>query len=181
MALTGGTMQLTAGVRITGVTQNPQGTGSTAGIPDPTWSGGGNDNQVLSFGTATGLADIYCCAAWDIAASTALTLDVYTGTDFKDVLGGTAAFRKLKAIYVQIVNGTGDTSGVTIGNAASNANILWFGNVNDTWTIFDGGPPFIGGNTSGVTVDATHKNLKFANNSTTTLATVVIALVGSSV
>ncbi len=180
MALTGGTCSITASCSVSGVTKAPQGTATVAGIPSPGASASNGDTEVLAFGTATGLADIYCYAAFAINATTAVTFDLYTGTDFKNMMGDTAAFRKLKGIYVEVVDGTGDTAGVTIGGAASNGNILWFGNVNDTWTIFDGSPPFIGGNPAGVTVDATHCNLKIANNGAVSV-TVIVALAGSSV
>ncbi len=181
MALTGGTCSITASCSISGVTKAPQGTATVAGIPSPGATASNGDTEVLAFGTASGLADIYCYAAFAIPATTALTFDLFTaGTDFKNMMGDPAIFTKLKAIYVQIVDGTGDTAGVTIGGAASNANILWFGNVNDTWTIYDGGPPFIGGNPAGRTVDATHCNLKITNNAIVS-TTVIIALAGSSV
>ncbi len=181
MALTGGTCSITASCSVSGVTKAPQGTATVAGVPSPTWSGSNGDTEVLAFGTASGLADIYCYAAFSIALSSSSTFDLFTGSDFKNVMGDTAAFAKLKSIYVQVVDGTGGTAGVTIGGAASNANALWFGNQNDTWTIFDGGPPFIGGNPAGVTVDATHCNLKISNNSSSAAVTVIIALAGSSV
>jgi hypothetical protein len=181
MAATAGTMQLVAQVQISGVLKAPQGTGTVTTIPGPNWSGGGSDNQVLSFGTASGLADIFCCAPWTIAASGDLTFDLFTaGTDFPDVFGNAAIFAKIKAIYVQVKDGTGDASGVVIGNPGTNANALWFGNANDTWTISDGGPPFIGGSSAGVAVDNTHKVIKF-HNAGAVSATIIIALVGSTV
>lgn len=181
MALTALTSQLVAQIRISGVQKAPQGTATVSTVTGPEWSGGGSDNQVLSFGTSSGKADIACCAAWVIAASGTKSFDLLAGTDFLDVMGNTAAFAKLKSVYFQVVDGTGDTSGVVIGGAASNGNKMWFGNVNDTWTIADGSPPFIGGTPAGVTVDGTHKNILLTNGSASVAITVLIAFLGSSV
>ncbi len=180
MALTAGTWQLTAQCQISGVKKAPQGTATVASIPSPGWSGGGSDTQTLSYGTASGSSDIFCCAAWTIVGSGTKNFDLFTaGTDFPDVFGNAAIFAKLKSVFVEVVNGTGGAAGAIIGGAATNANKMWFGNQNDTWAVTDGGPPFIGGSPAGITVDATHKDILFTN-ATSTSITLLIALAGSS-
>ncbi len=68
-----------------------------------------------------------------------------------------------------------------IGNAASNANTLWFGGTTPTADVNPGGPAFMqGGNaTYKVTVDATHKNIKILNNHGTLAATYVLRVGGT--
>lgn len=180
-ALTAGTWQITAQVLISGAKIAPQGNAATITLAYPTVDEpGSGQQQDLTYGTASGKADILCAADLNVMAAGSITLDILTGTDLKNVFGGDAPIAKLKGIYISIVSGSDDTSGVTIGNAAANANILFFGNVNDTWTIFPSGPPFLGGKPAGVTIDGTHKNVKIANGGAVD-AVVRVMLAGSSV
>lgn len=161
MAISDLTFKVTAGV-VANATQLPQGSASTSTLQSIILTGGDANSSTTTYGTASGLGNLICCQDRTLSASSSETLDLYTGTDLKDMAGLTAAFRKLKVLVIWIVSG-GDTSGLTIGNAASNANTLWFDAATDTWTIYPGGPAFMGGQPAGKTVDATHKNIKIAN------------------
>jgi hypothetical protein len=62
---------------------------------------------------------------------------------------------------------TGSTNGVslTVGNPASNGTPLWFGAVTHTYTVKGiNAVPFVQGDPAGVTLDATHKNIKVLND-----------------
>lgn len=181
MPAVAGTMQLSAQARLIGVQINPQGTAATVRLAKPNCDETASAQINLSFGTDSGEGDIFCAGDFDLTAGGTVTWDLFTGTDFKDVFGQTAAFRKLKAFFVSIVTG-GDTAGVTIGDSSVAANKLglWFGAVTETWKIYPSGPPMIGGQPAGLTVDATHKNVKITNNGAVAV-TVRVFLGGSSV
>lgn len=177
MASAAGSLQLTAQAVIAGVTINPQGTAAVT-LSQPTAEANGTGEQTISFGTASGQGNLFLAGDFTLTAGASVTFDLFAGTDFKDLFGQTAAFAKLKAIFVGIITG-GDTAGVTIGNAASNQLGLWFGAVTQTWTIYPSGAPLVGGQPAGVTVDNTHKNLKILNAGAVGV-TVRVILVGSS-
>ncbi len=179
MALTAGTWNLTTQVKISNASIAAQGNASSNTLAVPSYGPTSADQQSLTFGTTSGKADIYCAVQNTLGAGANATYDILTGTDLKNVYGQTAAFAKLKGICVVIDSG-GDASGLTIGGAAANANALFFGAQNDTWTIYPSGPPFAGGNDAGVTVDATHCNIKLLNNSAVSI-TFTIYLAGTSV
>lgn len=179
-ALTAGTWQLTAAALIQGAKIAPQGTAATITLAYPTCDETGSDEQQLTYGTGSGEADVLCAADFAVTAGGSITLDLLTGTDLKNVFGGDAPIVKLKGVYIGVVSGSDDTSGVTVGNAAANCNQLFFGAQNDTWTIYPSGCPMIGGKPAGVTVDATNRNLKIANGGAAD-AVVRVMVAGSSV
>jgi hypothetical protein len=162
MALTAGTWFGSSQAKIQGASIAPQGNAVTSTLASPTVAESSAASDSLTFGTATGKADIYCAGQFTLAATTAQLFDLYVGTDLKDVQGGTAPFRKLRRFWVRILSG-GDSAGLRVGNPGSNGNKLWFGAATDTWTIFPDGPPFPGGSPAGVTVDATHKVVAVEN------------------
>jgi hypothetical protein len=179
MPVVAGTLTLLASATIAGAQTNPQGTAATVSLALPTAEAFGSGSETISFGTGSGQCDIYCAGDFTLNAGASVTWDLFTGTDFKDVFGQTAAFRKLKALFVGITSG-GDTAGVTVGNAASDVLELWFGAATSTWTIYPSGAPMIGGQPAGLTVDATNKNVKILNNGAVAV-TVRVILAGSSV
>ncbi len=176
--LTAGTLQISAQTNIAGAMIAAQGT-APATITSPSAGAVGTGQEQFDYGTASGQCDILCAADYLMTTGASLTLDIYTGTDLPNVFGGTAPFRKLKAVFLGVLSG-GDAAGVTIGNAASNGNALFFGAQNDTWTVFPGGVPLQGSSPAGVTVDATHKNVLIHNNSAVSV-TVRFILGGTSV
>lgn len=178
-ALTGGTWQASAAVRISGAAIAPQGNAASTTLTSPTTDANGSGQHNTSYGVGAAQADILCAGDFDIAPAGTLTLDIYTGTSLLNVFGGTAPVRKLKDIFFTITAG-GDAAGVTIGNSGVNAHALFFGDQTQTWTIFPSGPPLIGGSDAGVVVDATHKDIKLVNGGTVGV-TVRVMLAGTSV
>jgi hypothetical protein len=170
--MTGGTWNLFAAARVTGVklpTNQPAG-------PKLTLSD--RIGQTLAYGTGSGQADIICFQTRTLTAGATLTLDLYTGTDLKDLYGDTAALRKVKGLCVWVDSG-GDTSGVTVGAAATNIWPAFFGNSSDVWNVFPSGPPLVGGSPAGVAVGAATCNLKILNNGAVSVV-VGIAIAGTS-
>ncbi len=178
--LTAGTLQIVAQTSIAGAMIAAQGT-APATITSPTAGAVGTGQEQFDYGTASGQCDILCAADYLISTgmSATVALDIFTGTDFPNVFGGAAPFRKVKAVFLGVLSG-GDAAGVTIGGAASNGNALFFGAQNDTWTVFPGGVPLQGSSPAGVTVDATHKNILITNNGAVSV-TVRFMLGGTSV
>lgn len=171
--MTGGTWNLFTSLRVTGAlvpTNQPAG-------PKLTLSD--RIGQTLAYGTGSGQADIFCFQTRTISATTTLTLDLYTGTDLKDIFGNTAAMRKVKGICVWVDSG-GDASGVQVGGAASDTWMAFFANTSDKHKIFPSGPDYRGGSPAGVAVGAATKNLLIENLGAVAVV-VGIAVAGTSV
>lgn len=170
--MTGGTWNLSTAIRATGLlTPANQTKGPRISLAD-------RIGQTLSYGTTSGTCDIICFQTRSMLTTATLTLDLYTGTDFKDLYGDTAAFRKIKSIAVWVDSGA-DTAGVRVGGAASNAWIGFFANTSDKHLVFPSGPPYIGGSPAGIAVGASTCNLLLENLSAVT-AVVGIAIAGTS-
>lgn len=137
----------------------------------------GTPDQGLSYGTSSGQADIFVMRAITINATTATTYDLTSS--FADVFGDTAVFAKIRSIVVWINSG-GDSSGVRIGGAASNAWAANFADPSDMCVIYPSGPPWCAGSPAGITVDGTHKNLKIENLGAAAV-TLYVCIAGSSV
>jgi hypothetical protein len=177
MAMTTGSVQCGTTLRVSG-TYPPQGvTGELANHTIP--QSAGAEAATLTYGTSSGKVDLITCSDRTLTAGASGTYDLYTGTDLKDLDGLTCAFRKVKLIQVSIVSG-GDTAGVTVGGAASDQWVGFFGASGDTLTIYPSGPPFLGGQPAGSAVGTTTKNLKILNNGAVSV-TVRITIAGSSV
>lgn len=171
--MTGGSYSLSLSVNANGELLPPGslGTGKvsiSAGTPD----------QGLSYGTTSGKADIFVMRAITINATTASTIDLYTGTDWLDVFKDTAAFRKIKSIAIW-VNSGGDASGVRIGGAASNAWAANFADASDMALIYPSGPPWCAGSPAGIAVGNTTCNLKIENLGAAAV-TIYVAIAGTS-
>lgn len=154
-------------------------------VSDPSTSISPNNTFSLTYGTSSGEADIFCEGEFTIAASSSLTLNLYDGgTTTSDLVrlltGAAAALVTCKSLTIAVTSG-GDTSGVTVGAAASNIFAGFFGDTSDTVTIYPSGPALSLGCPAGVTVSSTAKNLKLTNNSTTDSVTVQVTAVGTSV
>lgn len=132
----------------------------------------------LTYGTASGQVDLVTCSQRTVNAASSATYDLYTGTDLKDLLGGTCAFRKVKYVLVTIESG-GDASGVVVGGAASDEWVGFFSAAGDKLKIFPGGPAFQAGSPAGVAVGAATKNLKIENAGAAAV-TVSIVVAGTS-
>ncbi len=178
-ALTAGGFKISGSTNIDGATIAPQGTVVTPTFPSPVVSPTDSIEFALTYGTGTGQADILCNGDYLLAISGTVTFDLYAN-GLPNSLGGAANFRKLKGVYVRVLSG-GDTSGVIVGNAGANPHGLYFGAVTQTWKLLPGGPPLTGGDGTGVTVDATHRNLLITNGSGAAAVTVRVFLAGTSV
>ena len=177
-ALTAGALQISTQAKLSGLQIAPQGTATNVTLPNPTAEATASGTAAFAFGTGSGQCSIYCTADYLLNASGTVTIDIYAN-GLPNALGGDANFRTLKACVFSIVTG-GDTAGVTIGNAASNAHALFFGTQTSTWTIYPGasGIPLSGSSAAGATVDATHRNIKITNNSSSVAVTVRVVLAG---
>ena len=159
--MTGGTFRTSVSA-VAVATKAPQGNGADDSLPDAKVSGSGSGQQSISFGTGSGRFDILVSQPRSLVAGASETLDLFTGTDLKNVFGETAPFRLVKDLMLYVVDG-GDSSGVKVGGASSNA---WFGfleSATDKVKFYPGGPPLVLGSPAGATVTSTTKNLKIEN------------------
>lgn len=177
MGLSAGSMQLVGSGKVTGTTPS-QGTAASGRPADPNTSATAAQALLLRFGIGSGQANVFCAYTTTLAAAESATYDLYTGTDIKDLFGGTAAFRILRGVEIAIVDG-GDTTGVRVGGAAANEFIGWFVSAGDQQDIYPSGAPYLAGSPAGKTVSSTVKNLKVENRSAVAV-TIRILLAGSS-
>ncbi len=104
-----------------------------------------------------------------IAASGSATIDL---TNLTDILQYTAVnLARFKGILFCLLSPTQDTtngtlaSSVTIGNAASNANLMFMNSTTPTFKLNNGDfIEYATGIAAGIVVDSTHKSLKILNN-----------------
>jgi hypothetical protein len=141
---------------------DPQGTAVTSTLADALFALTGSAEFALTYGTASGEINLLCGQDRTLNAATAETFDLYTGSDLKELNGGTAAFRKVKLLVVYVISG-GDTAGLVVGGAAADQWVGFFGDVTDKHKVFPSGPAYQGGSPAGVAVGATTKNLKVEN------------------
>lgn len=139
-------------------------------------------SQVLGFGTGEDTMSQIVLQTRSLGPGASETLDLYDGSTnvpaFVDILNDAATFRVIRGFAMWIDDG-GDDSGVTVGNAASNANTLWWGGTTPTQTIYPGGAPMAGGSDAGVAVTTSARNLKVLNNGAESV-TYTIAVAGST-
>lgn len=111
-------------------------------------------------------------ASLTVAPSATTTIDLSSLTS---LLGEAINFTKVLTI---VVTTTGNQ--ITVATGATNGLVWFFGGTSPTITIPTGGMfAFSEAATStGTTVDATHKTLKFTNNGATTNATVKVQILG---
>lgn len=182
MAMTNGNIQVSQSVQLSG-TFPPQGVVATVTplrntvIPQAV-----SAEMQLTYGTGSGKANLICCQDRDLdaagGATPDLTLDLYTGTDFKDLDGNTAAFRFVRYVGVFVVTG-GDATGIAVGGAASDAWGAFFADPTDISVTFPGGVPFEQGSPAGVAVGSKTKNFLVENLGAEDV-TVRIVIAGSS-
>jgi hypothetical protein len=135
----------------------------------------------LQYGTGSGQVNLICAQQRTLAASANEELNLFSGA-LTGVFGEATGFAKLKYLAVWLIANPGTAvtaSSITVGAASATQLILWFGNVNDTHTVFKNGPPYQGGDpVTGVTVDNTAKLVKVLNNDGVNAATYVIVAAG---
>lgn len=136
----------------------------------------------LTTGTGSGQMDGFVWTVRELAASASDTLDLYAGSSLFTPFGEVARFQTLKFVWVQqVANPDGSTDGVslTVGNPVSNGTPLWFGDVTHTYTVKGvSAVPFAQGDPAGVTLDATHKNIKVLNDSGSAKVNYALVLAG---
>lgn len=116
-------------------------------------AGAGTFNTAVTLGTWTK-------TAYTIAASGTVDIDLNDGS-LLDAFGDSVAYTSILRACFQFQTGN-LASSVRIGNAASNANQMWFGADAHTATIYSNGPALPLGGTA-VTVDASNKIVKLEN------------------
>jgi len=138
-------------------------------------------NQVLGFGTAASQCNQIVLMERSLGPGLSETLDLYDGSSNSppliDIVNANVALRTLRSATFWILDG-GDSAGVTVGNAASNAHPLWWGGTTPTQTIYPESGPLSGGQQVGVAVTATVRNVKVLNNGAVSV-TYLVALAGS--
>ncbi len=139
---------------------------------------GDGNVQSLAYGVGDSRFDIPVDVVRTIVASGTLTIDLFGGVDLLDRFGRGANFRKVKSLSIHVDDG-GDSNGVRIGGAGSNAWLANFGATTGTWDIFPDGPPMLIGSPAGITVSSTSKNLLLTNRSSTSAVNLVIRIAGS--
>lgn len=182
MAMTNGSLQTSQSVQLSG-TFPPQGVVASVNplrntvIPQAV-----SAEMQLTYGAGSGKVDLICCQDRDLTAAggltPSLTLDLYAGTDLKDLDGLAAAFRVVRFVGVYVVTG-GDAAGVRVGGAASDAWPAFFAAANDKELIFPGGVPSEHGSPAGVAVGSATKNL-LVENLGAAAVTVRVVVAGSS-
>jgi hypothetical protein len=177
MGLTGGTMNVATTVSVTGRLAST-GTAVDKSLAARTAAPAALAEAALAFGAGSGRIDVPCDGEYVLAAGASVTLNLYDGgvtdSDLTTVFGGAANLRLLKGLAVCITDG-GDAAGVTIGGAASNQWVGFFGASGDTLTIYPDGPAFAVGSPAGVAVGSSTKNLKILNNGAVEVRVAVFA------
>ena len=120
----------------------------------------------LAYGVGEDRYDIGVDVIRTIAVSGTLTIDLFGGVDLLDKFSRGANFRLIKSLWIGVESG-GDSNGVRIGAAVSDAWLANFGATTHTWDVFPDGPPWLIGSPAGLVVSATSKNLLLTNQSTT--------------
>jgi hypothetical protein len=141
----------------------------------------------LAAGTGSGLATKLVRVVRQLAGGASETLDLAAGTwsgggNLLDVFGAQAAFTTVRAIQVEKVpNPSGaNSTGMTVGAAASNPWVGWFGNGTAAAPLAAGGLPYAAGDAAGKTVTASSADkLKFVNSDPTNTLTYLLLLAGN--
>lgn len=182
MAMVDGYVRASTSVQVRGTWSPPGDTSASDPINPIEISQDAATQMSLTFGLTSGKCDLIVCQDRDLDAAGGsdpdLTFDLYTGTDLVDMDWETAAFRHVKYVAVFVVDG-GDTAGVAVGGAASDAWPAFFADDTDIALTFPGGVPFAQGSPAGVAVGAMTKNFKIENLGMVA-ATVRIVVAGTS-
>lgn len=184
MGFSAGTTSISTTVRLTGAVPAP-GNAPANTLSDPSTTVTATATQDLTYGTGEGETHVQCAGEFIIAAGASLTLNLYDGgTTTADlvrlVTGAAAALRRVRSLTFAVVSG-GSSSGVSVGGAASNEFIGFFGAAGDTVTIFPDGPALPLGSPAGVTVTSSAKNVKLENLSSTAAVVVRVTASGGEV
>lgn len=179
--MTSGSLGVSSGFQASGSTP-PQGNASVSTLNDTSISQAKGVQYLYEFGTTTGTINTLIVQERTIAASSSTTLNLFDGS-LIDILGATGGLQTVRFVQISIIKNPGTSvyaSSVTIGNAASNRQQLWFSTSTSTQTI-DYAVPFTQGDRTGKTVDASNCNLLIANDDAVNAATVRICIGGRHV
>lgn len=143
-------------------------------------SQGDTDTVTYTFGTGANQVNRIIDQVRTLNASSSEELNLFT-PGLADLNGEAAPLTKIKFIQVAIVaNGSGVyANSLTIGNAGTDPNQLWFGATNDTQTIGED-IPFIQGDANGKTIGAGTARVKIANNDPANVAWYRIVIGGNT-
>ncbi|AMV27371.1 hypothetical protein VT84_23430 [Gemmata sp. SH-PL17] len=146
-------------------------------VPVPSWADLTQGNNQVTFALAdldTAVWDDAYAAVLTIAAAGSTTIDLKS---FTNLAGEAVAFTKALAIVVKVA---GTTGVLKITPGASNG-LVWFAGSTDGLVVKAGESFTQAGDPTGngITVDATHKTLTFANTGGTSI-TVAVVIVGST-
>lgn len=173
--MTNGQWQASLGLRLSGKALGAGNTSADRNNPTATVS------QVLGFGTGSGQMNQLVMQERSLGPGLSETLDLYDGSTntppLIDIMRSNVALRTIRGFVIWILDG-GDDAGVTIGNAASNANTLWLGGTTPTVTIYPDSGPYSGGQQAGKAVTSTARNVKVLNNGAVSV-TYLVAIAGS--
>jgi hypothetical protein len=131
----------------------------------------------LSYGTGPGRMSVEVMQTKTIAAATAVTYDLSSGTDFQDIFGFPAVYVVIRSLVIWIADG-GDEDGVSIGGAASDCWPASFASTTDKALIYPDSGPFCADRRAGTLVTSSAKNLKIENLSTTEAVSLAIRIAG---
>jgi hypothetical protein len=133
--------------------------------------------------TITG-ADMAVAAIFDVPIGSpgTVTIDLTTLTDLAERTAQAFARLKLGAfMLLPTAKGGNGCAGVTIGNAATNANTLFFGAATDTAPLENGDwILWVKGTAAGKVVDATHKSILVTNADAAIVGKLLTVLIGGS-
>ncbi len=145
-------------------------------------------NKNISYSTGGNVANganEFCGFFQTVAPSGTATINLQNLTDILQY--PSIALVRMKSILLWLLavaddstNGTACSS-VTIGNAASNANPLFMTVATSTFPLGNGDAIcYATGSAAGITVDASHLNIKIANNDVAVAACVLVGIFGAT-
>lgn len=130
----------------------------------------------LTNGTGSGSANFAYQDQLTIAASSSTTIDLSSLTD---EFGSAAAPTICKLLAIRLYSSSDTAATLSVGAAASNIFSAHLADPTDIVKVrYQGWAVFAAPDATGYAIDATHKNLKIANNSSTQSVTVDFVFVG---
>lgn len=130
----------------------------------------------LTNGTGSGSANFAYQDQLTISASSSSTVDLNALTD---EFGNAIAPSKVKLLAIRLYSSSDTAASLNIGGAASNTFSAIVANANDIVVCrYQGWIVFACTDSTGYAVDATHKDLKILNNSSTQSVVVDLVVVG---
>jgi hypothetical protein len=146
----------------------------------------GNPKKAIGFTTGTNTAnqvDELSSKIYSVAAGGTANIDL---TALLDVLGNTVSLVRVKGLLFQLLSTADDAtngtacSGVTIGNAGSNAFQMFLGAQAHTIVLGNGeAAAWLSPSAGGLTVNGTHKIVLITNNDVVNPAAVQVTVLGA--